>query len=70
MGEDLEAYKKVIDGFCDKMELVAEAIFLSGEVFFEKGELDKAKAYYERITILYSGYPDWADMASKRLKEI
>ncbi len=53
-----EAYQKVVSGF--KGEVVAEALFRLGELYFVRNEYEKANAFFMRVGLLYSYYDKWA----------
>jgi len=61
INEAEEAYQKVVSGF--KGEVVAEALFRLGELYFVRNEYEKANTFFLRVGLLYSYYDKWASSA-------
>ncbi len=61
--EAVEAYLSILGNHEWRGELWPASLFGIGESFRERGELENAFAYYQRVYVLYEGYPRWAARA-------
>jgi tetratricopeptide (TPR) repeat protein len=59
----MEAYMRVLEVKEWRGPLWPEALCQIGSILVEQGKLQEAFAYFQRVYVLYGGYPEWAARA-------
>jgi TolA-binding protein len=58
--EAIALYEKVVENKEWRGPLWPESIYQIGACYFAQHDLKKAFAYFQRVYVLYQGYPEWA----------
>lgn len=65
----IEAYKQILENRDWRGELWAEALFETGNCLFAQEKFSEAHAFFQRVYVLYGGYPTWVARAYIRAAE-